>query len=196
MTSSVAAVAYGRGARSKPFTEQDWSDATNLEDSSPYERSKTIAERAAWDWIRSAGGSMELVTICPGAVLGLRWPNVAAHAHSVDLLVHEGQSEDARRVLVRALNQNGQRGLANVMNQVAVYHATPADAVAVANEAKARLLVFNHMGPIDPNNVLTKAIFTRGLSKLRPTNAWKLGFDGMVVDLPAGKSTIESSSVE
>lgn len=70
MTSSVAAVAYGRGARSKPFTEQDWSDATNLEDSSPYERSKTIAERAAWDWIRSAGGSMELVTICPGAVLG------------------------------------------------------------------------------------------------------------------------------
>lgn len=126
----------------------------------------------------------------------IRWPNVVAHARSVDLLVHEGQSEEARLVLVRALNQDGQRGLANVMNQVAVYHATPADAVAVANKAKARLLVFNHMGPIDPNNVLTRAIFTRGLSKLRPTNAWKLGFDGMVVDLPAGKSTIETSSVE
>lgn len=55
MTSSVAAVAYGRGGRSTPFTEEDWSDAKNLKDSSPYERSKAIAERAAWDWMRSDG---------------------------------------------------------------------------------------------------------------------------------------------
>ena len=46
----------------------------------------------------------------------------------VDLLVHEGQSEEARLVLVRALKQNGRPGLAKVMEQVAVYHATPADA--------------------------------------------------------------------
>lgn len=126
----------------------------------------------------------------------IRSPNVVAHARSVDLLVHEGQSEEARLMLVRALNRNGQHGLAKVMNEVAVYHATPADAVAVANEAKVRLLVFNHMGPIDPGNVLTRAIFTRGLSKLRPTSDWKLGFDGMVVDLPAGRSTIATSSIE
>ena len=70
MTASTAAVAYGRGGRDAPFTEGDWSDATNLADTSAYERSKTIAERAAWDWMAREGGALELVTICPGAVLG------------------------------------------------------------------------------------------------------------------------------
>ncbi len=47
MTASTAAVAYGHGGCSQPFTEADWSDATNRADSSAYERSKTLAERAA-----------------------------------------------------------------------------------------------------------------------------------------------------
>lgn len=70
MTASTAAVAYGRGGRTTPFTEADWSDETNRTDSSAYERSKTIAERAAWDWLKREGGALELVTINPGAVLG------------------------------------------------------------------------------------------------------------------------------
>ncbi len=70
MTSSTAAVASGRGGRDYPFTEADWSDATNQADTSSYERSKTIAERAAWDWVAREGEGLELVTICPGAVLG------------------------------------------------------------------------------------------------------------------------------
>lgn len=70
MTASTAAVAYGRGGRAIPFTENDWSDAANLADTSAYERSKTVAERAAWDWMAREGGALELVTICPGAVLG------------------------------------------------------------------------------------------------------------------------------
>ena len=70
MTSSTAATSYGRGGRSEPFTEADWSDATNLSDTSAYERSKIIAERAAWEWNAREGGAMELVTICPGAVIG------------------------------------------------------------------------------------------------------------------------------
>ncbi len=70
MTASTAAVAYGHGGRETPFTEADWSDETNRADSSAYERSKTIAERAAWDWLKREGGALELVTINPGAVLG------------------------------------------------------------------------------------------------------------------------------
>lgn len=70
MTASTAAVAYGRGGRAAPFTETDWSDETNRSDTSAYERSKTLAERAAWDWQKREGGALELVTICPGAVLG------------------------------------------------------------------------------------------------------------------------------
>lgn len=70
MTSSTAAVAYGYGGRSQPFTEADWSDPGDRTDSSPYERSKMIAERAAWDWHSREGGGMEFVTVCPGAVIG------------------------------------------------------------------------------------------------------------------------------
>ena len=70
MTSSTAAVTYGHGSRSTPYTEADWSDPADRSDSSAYERSKMIAERAAWDWHAREGGALELVTICPGAVIG------------------------------------------------------------------------------------------------------------------------------
>ena len=39
-------------------------------DSSPYDRSKTLAERAAWAWHGAEDGALELVAINPGAVLG------------------------------------------------------------------------------------------------------------------------------
>jgi dihydroflavonol-4-reductase len=70
LTSSTAANCYGRGGRSVPFTEADWSDPTNLADSSAYERSKTLAERAAWDWLEREGGDLELTAVNPGAILG------------------------------------------------------------------------------------------------------------------------------
>jgi dihydroflavonol-4-reductase len=70
MTASTAAIAYGRGGRDTPFTEADWTDETNRKDTSAYERSKTLAERAAWDWHAREGGALELVTIAPGLVLG------------------------------------------------------------------------------------------------------------------------------
>ena len=70
MTSSVAAIAYGRGGREEPFTEADWTDETNRDDTSAYVRSKTIAERAAWAWREAEGGALELVTVNPALVLG------------------------------------------------------------------------------------------------------------------------------
>ena len=70
MTSSMAAIAYGRGERAEPFTEADWTDETNRDDTSAYGRSKTIAERAAWAWHKAEGGALELVTVNPALVLG------------------------------------------------------------------------------------------------------------------------------
>ena len=69
MTSSVAAIAYGHPAGRTSFTEADW---TNLDDPKvmPYPRSKTVAERAARDWIAAEGGPLELVTVNPALVLG------------------------------------------------------------------------------------------------------------------------------
>ena len=70
MTSSTSAIIFGRGVREKPFTEADWSDETNRADTSPYDRAKTIAERAAWTWHKAEGGGLELVTVNPALVLG------------------------------------------------------------------------------------------------------------------------------
>lgn len=71
MTSSMAACAYGWGdARPNPVTEEHWSKETAEADTTPYTRSKTIAERAAWDYVSGEGKGLELTTINPGAVLG------------------------------------------------------------------------------------------------------------------------------
>jgi dihydroflavonol-4-reductase len=58
MTSSISAIIFGRGVREKLFAEADWTDKRNRDDTSPYDRAKTIAERAAWAWHKAeAGGS-------------------------------------------------------------------------------------------------------------------------------------------
>jgi nucleoside-diphosphate-sugar epimerase len=71
MTSSVAAVIYGHARDgSRVFDESDW---TEIGDGvGAYEQSKTIAERAAWDFVEGlpAESRLELVTINPGLVLG------------------------------------------------------------------------------------------------------------------------------
>jgi len=71
MTSSMAAIAYGHEGRTR-FTEADWTDV-NARDIYPYVKSKTIAERAARDWIATEGGALEFCTVNPSAVLGPVW---------------------------------------------------------------------------------------------------------------------------
>ncbi|GIE82493.1 dihydroflavonol-4-reductase [Actinoplanes philippinensis] len=68
LTSAIGAIAYGHDRRHTPFTEQDW---TNVDaDIAPYQKSKTLAERAAWDFIGSEGDGLELATVNPTGVLG------------------------------------------------------------------------------------------------------------------------------
>jgi len=70
MTSSVAAVRPDRNSsETEPYTEADW---TNGGDSSrtPYVRSKTLAEQAAWQQVRAADAEDRLATINPGAIIG------------------------------------------------------------------------------------------------------------------------------
>jgi dihydroflavonol-4-reductase len=67
-TSSCAAIFLGHpNERTEPFTEKDWSIADSpLTD--PYSRSKTLAERRAWEVANETG--LNLVTICPPYILG------------------------------------------------------------------------------------------------------------------------------
>lgn len=71
MTSSIAAVVYNeKRERGEPLDESDWSNLWNSMQA--YEKSKTLAERAAWDFVNSLTGDspMELVTMNPSYVLG------------------------------------------------------------------------------------------------------------------------------
>jgi len=69
LTSSFAAIGYGHKPRTAPFTETDWT-APNASDITPYAKSKTLAERAAWDFIAREGASLELSVINPVGVFG------------------------------------------------------------------------------------------------------------------------------
>lgn len=69
LTSSFAAIGYGHPQRVTPFTEADWTIADG-DDTTAYAKSKTLAERAAWDFIAAEGDGMELATINPVGVFG------------------------------------------------------------------------------------------------------------------------------
>jgi dihydroflavonol-4-reductase len=68
-TSSFAAVGYGHPQLSRPFDEHDWTDVEGA-GLTAYAKSKTLAERAAWDFMAREGGALELAVVNPVAVFG------------------------------------------------------------------------------------------------------------------------------
>ena len=92
LTSSIAAIAYGHDELGDhTFDEDDWSNIDGT--IGAYEKSKTLAERAAWDFIASEEAKgMELAVINPGGVLG---PILNEHAGT--------SAELVKRLLLRQL---------------------------------------------------------------------------------------------
>jgi nucleoside-diphosphate-sugar epimerase len=69
LTSSFAAIGYGHPVQPKCYDETYWTDL-NGADVRPYVKSKTVAERAAWDFIAHEGRGLELSTVNPVGVFG------------------------------------------------------------------------------------------------------------------------------
>ncbi len=69
LTSSFAAIGYGTEPGPAPYNEEDWTnpDGPGV---TAYVKSKTLAERAAWDFLAREGGSLELSVVNPVAVFG------------------------------------------------------------------------------------------------------------------------------
>ena len=82
LTSSFAAIGYGRALK-RPYDERDWTDpaAPGL---AAYPKSKTLAERAAWDFIDGEGQGLELAVVNPVGVFG---PLLGADLSASTLLV-------------------------------------------------------------------------------------------------------------
>jgi nucleoside-diphosphate-sugar epimerase len=68
LTSSLGAIGYGHKPQTAPFYETDWTDLNG--DVPAYQKSKTVAERAAWDFVAKDGGRLELSVINPVGVFG------------------------------------------------------------------------------------------------------------------------------
>jgi nucleoside-diphosphate-sugar epimerase len=81
LTSAIGAVVYGHPNQTTPFDEHTW---TNTANAPAYQKSKTLAERAAWEFIRKEGNGLELAAINPVTVMGpVLGPD---YSHSIHLI--------------------------------------------------------------------------------------------------------------
>lgn len=69
LTSSFAAIGYGHPPQANPFNETAWTDL-NAGGVLPYQKSKTLAEHAAWDFVGREGSNLELSVINPVGIFG------------------------------------------------------------------------------------------------------------------------------
>ncbi|KKB78908.1 hypothetical protein VW35_10550 [Devosia soli] len=69
LTSSIAAIQYGHKDYSRLLTESDWTNVDSPK-TGAYAKSKTLAEKAAWDLMDKAGRHDDLAVINPAAILG------------------------------------------------------------------------------------------------------------------------------
>ena len=69
VTSSFTAIGYGHAPQKTMFDETSWTDP-NAAGVLPYAKSKTLAERAAWDFVGRDGSALELAVVNPVMVFG------------------------------------------------------------------------------------------------------------------------------
>jgi nucleoside-diphosphate-sugar epimerase len=90
LTSAFHAVSWGHRHSNHVFTEADWTilDGPGVD---AYGKSKTLAERAAWDFITAEGGAMELATMLPVAVMGpVMGTDVSGANHIIQRMLEGG----------------------------------------------------------------------------------------------------------
>ena len=120
--------------------------------------------------------------------------NLVENSRDADVLVSEAQSAEMVKMIEAEARAQGNERAAKIMHDILRYHTTPAEAATEANEAGARMLVLSHIGPPTPN-AIARMIFMRGVSAIRPHGV-VLGYDGMLLTMPAGSTAIDISSIE
>lgn len=151
MTSSVAAVVYGHARDgSRTYDERDWSQLGD--EVGAYEKSKTIAERAAWDLVEElpADRKIELVTLNPGLVLG---PVLGADFST--------SGEVVRKLMKREMPGCPDVGWAVVdVRDVADAHVAALTAPGAAG--KRFVLAIEHASMLDIARILSEKFSARG----------------------------------
>jgi ribonuclease Z len=114
--------------------------------------------------------------------------NLIRHARDVDLLVHDVLAAHVIESLTGALAEHKAERLAKLTSDIIEYHASPAEAAAVARDAGARMVVFTHLVPPVPA-ILASRVFLHGIEETDSPQV-VLGRDGMHFTLPAGSQEI------
>lgn len=84
LTSSIAAVGFGWQSK-QDFGPDDWSQLKS-HSIDPYEKSKTLAEQAAWQYIQEHTPSFTLCSILPGLVVG---PIIGNRISTSNMIIHK-----------------------------------------------------------------------------------------------------------
>ena len=133
MTSNFGAVGFSNKNSNNATTEADWTDPKE-KGLSVYEKSKLLAEHAAWDFIKKEGGNLEFATINPVAIFG---PALSSHISGSFVLFElllSGKPfpnlplnivdvRDVADLHIRAMtnpNANGQRFIASADGQISM----------------------------------------------------------------------------
>jgi dihydroflavonol-4-reductase len=71
ITSSVASIAFGHNKKNITVSHEDWTNTNSPQGVDAYMKSKTFAEKAAWDFVnKEENSSMKLTTIHPSGIFG------------------------------------------------------------------------------------------------------------------------------
>lgn len=79
-----------------PYTEKDWSNTDAK--IHPYQKSKTLAEKAAWEFIQQEGKGLEFSTVNPVGVMGPILGNDYSHSNDIVRQMLEGKLKSVPKV--------------------------------------------------------------------------------------------------
>ncbi|WP_232816195.1 SDR family oxidoreductase [Chryseobacterium capnotolerans] len=138
LTSAFGAVSYGT-LKDTPYTEDDW---TVLNDTVfPYQRSKTISEKAAWEFIQNEGAGMELSVVNPTTVMGPVLSNDYAHSIQIIKQMLNGEMRGCPKLITGYVDV---RDVADLhFRALTMPEASGQRFIAVAGEALSMLDVAN-----------------------------------------------------
>lgn len=96
LTSAFGAIGVGHRHHTGPYTEEDWSNVDAK--IHPYQKSKTLAEKAAWEFIQQAGDGLELATVNPVGVMGPILGNDYSHSNEIVRQMLEGKLKGVPKI--------------------------------------------------------------------------------------------------
>lgn len=140
LTSSFAAIGYGHGPQATPFNETSWTDSA-AKGTTAYVKSKTLAERAAWDFMARQAGSLELSVVNPVAVFGpVLGPDYSASIQLIRRML-DGGMPGCPRLYFGAVDV---RDVADLHLAAMTHPAAPGERfLAVAGESMSLLEIAN-----------------------------------------------------